>query len=83
MVEMMVELISSSSNVHIVVDDNSNCYRSMVIDAMKMNQGSVDEYSIVDEELNVDATKFFDFFKIFQQTIIGWVHNHNKLLVIA
>ena len=69
MVEMMVELISSSSNVHIVVDDNSNCYRSMVIDAMKMNQGSVDEYSIVDEELNVDATKFFDFLKYFNKLL--------------
>jgi hypothetical protein len=59
MVEMMVELISSSSNVHIVVDDNSNCYRSMVIDAMRMNQGYTGKCLIVDEEPNADTTRFF------------------------
>jgi hypothetical protein len=39
MVEKMVGSTSSSSNVHEVVDDNSNPYRNMVIDAMRMNQG--------------------------------------------
>jgi len=36
-VERMVGSISSSSNVHEVVDDNSNCYRSIVMDAMRKN----------------------------------------------
>jgi len=55
----------------------------MIIDVMRMNQGYVDEYSIIDEELNADATRFFWFFKISQQTIIGWVHNHSNLSIIA
>jgi sugar-specific transcriptional regulator TrmB len=59
MIEMMVELISSSSNVHIVVVNSNNCYKSMIIDVMRMNQGYVNEYSIIDEELNADATRFF------------------------
>jgi hypothetical protein len=37
MVEMMVGSISSSSSVHAVVDDNSNPYRNMIMDAMRMN----------------------------------------------
>jgi len=37
MVEMMVEPPSSSSNVHGVVDDNSNHYKSMVMNSMRMN----------------------------------------------
>jgi hypothetical protein len=41
----MVKLTSSTSNVHGVVNDNSNPYRNMVIDAMKMNQGHVDQMS--------------------------------------
>ena len=39
MIERMVELTSSSSNVHGDIDDNSNSYRNMVMDAMRMNQG--------------------------------------------
>jgi hypothetical protein len=35
----MVETTSSASNVHGVVDDNSNLYRTMIMDAMRMNQG--------------------------------------------
>jgi hypothetical protein len=37
MIEMMVGSTSSCSNVHGVVDDNDNSYRSIVIDAMIMN----------------------------------------------
>ena len=33
----MVESTSSSRNIHEVVDDNSNPYKNMVIDAMRMN----------------------------------------------
>ena len=38
MVERMVGSTSSASNVHGVVNDNSNPYRNMVMDAMRMNQ---------------------------------------------
>ena len=39
---------SSFSNVHGVVNDNSNPYRNIVIDAMRINQGYAGECSIVD-----------------------------------
>jgi hypothetical protein len=53
MVERMIKSISSASNMHGVVDDNSNLYRNMIMDAMKMNQGYACECSIIDEEPNV------------------------------
>jgi len=59
MVERMIGSTSSASNVHGVVEDNSNPYRNMIMDAMRMNQSHVGQYSIIDEEPNVDATKFF------------------------
>jgi len=42
--------ISSSNKVHGVVNDNSNHYRIMVMDAIRMNQGDAGECSIIDEE---------------------------------
>jgi hypothetical protein len=39
MVKWMVESTSSVSNMHRIVNDNSNPYRNMVMDAMRMNQG--------------------------------------------
>ena len=59
MVERMVGSTSSSHNVHEVVDDNSNLYKNMVMDAMRINQGHVGQYPIIDEEPNADATSFF------------------------
>jgi len=32
---------SSANNVHEVIDDNSNLYKNMVMDAMRMNQDNV------------------------------------------
>jgi hypothetical protein len=55
----MVGSTSSASNVHGVVNDNSNPYKIMVIDAMRMNQGNVSQCPIVEEELNADAARFF------------------------
>jgi hypothetical protein len=46
--------------VHGVANDNSNPYRNMVIDAMRMNQGNVSQCPIVEEEPNADVIKFFD-----------------------
>jgi hypothetical protein len=38
MVERMVASTSSSNNMYGVRDDNSNRYRSIVMDAIRMNQ---------------------------------------------
>lgn len=46
MLEMMVNSNSSSSNIHKFVDNNSNPYRSMVMDVMRMNQDYLGEGSL-------------------------------------
>ena len=51
------------NNVYGVVDDNNNYYRNMFMDVMRMNHGHINQCSIIDEELNTDATMFFDLFK--------------------
>jgi len=63
MVERMIKLTSSASNKYGVVDDNSNPYKDMIMNVIRMNQGYVGQYSIIDEESNADATKFFNFLK--------------------
>jgi hypothetical protein len=57
MLEMMVNSNSSSSKIHEFVDDNNNPYRSVVIDAMRMNQDYSGEDSfniLLYKEPNVD-----------------------------
>ena len=71
MVERMVVLTYNSGNVHGVVDDNSNPYRNMVMDAIRMNQGYTGKCLVIDEELNTDAASFFLSFKRLRQTIMG------------
>jgi hypothetical protein len=61
MIEKMIMLTSSSNNVYGVIDDNSNRYRSMVMNVIRMNQDDINECSIVDEESNVDTTIFLVF----------------------
>jgi hypothetical protein len=39
--ERVVGSTSNASNVHGVVNDNSNPYMNMVMDAKRMNQGNV------------------------------------------
>jgi hypothetical protein len=51
------------------IDDNSNHYKSMTIDAMRMNQGDARKCSIVDEEPNVDVTRFFDLLKDYKEPL--------------
>ena len=63
MVKRVVGSTSSASNVYEVGNDNSNPYRNIVMDAMRMNEGNVSECPIVEEELNADAAKFFDLLK--------------------
>jgi len=41
MIERVVGSTSGVSNVHGVVNDNSNPYKNMVMDVMRMNQGNV------------------------------------------
>jgi hypothetical protein len=53
MVERMVGSASSFSNVHEVLDNNSNPYRNMIMDMMIMNQVHTSQCSIIDEEPNV------------------------------
>ena len=58
-----------------VVDDNSNPYRNMVMDAMRMNQGYASKCLVIDEEPNADVAIFFFLsFKRLQRIIMGWVH---------
>jgi hypothetical protein len=59
----MVGSTSSASNVHEVETNNINPYRTMVMDAMRMNQGHAGQFLIVDEESNANATRFFDLLK--------------------
>jgi hypothetical protein len=83
MVERVVGSTSSASNVHEVVNDNSNPYRNMVMDAMRMNDGNVSQCPIVEEELNADATRFFDLLKDSDEALWDGCMNHSKLSVVA
>jgi len=49
MEETVVGSNSNASNVHEVANDNTNPYRNMVMDAMRMNQGNVSQCPIVEE----------------------------------
>jgi len=62
MVERMATSTSSANNVYGVEIDNNNSYRTMVMDTMRMNQDHVSQCPVIDE-LNVDATRFFDLLK--------------------
>jgi len=72
--ERVVGSTSSASNVY---DMN------MVMDAMRMNQGNVNHYPIVEEESNADATKFFDLLKDSDEPLWDCCTNHSKLSVVA
>jgi len=51
--ETVVGSTSSASNVYKAANDNTNPYRNMVMDAMRMKQGNVSQCPIVNEESNV------------------------------
>ena len=65
------------------IDDNSNPYRNMIINAMRMNQGYTGQCPMVDEEPNADATKFFDLLKHSDKPLWDECTNHSKLSVVA
>ena len=52
MEEKEVGSTSNASNVQGVANDNTNPYRNMVMDAMRMNQGNISQCAIVKEEPN-------------------------------
>jgi hypothetical protein len=79
MVERVVGSISSASNMHEVGNENNN----MVMDAMRMSEGNVSEYPIIEEEPNADAARFFDLLKDSDEPLWDGCTNHNKLLGVA
>jgi hypothetical protein len=74
---------SCSSNVHGVVDDNSNPCMNMVIDTMRKNQGYANECSIVDKEPNANATSFFNLLKNCGKSLLDGFINYSKLSIVA
>ena len=82
-VKMMVGSTSSSSDVHEIVDDNINPDRNIVMDAIRMNQGHVGQYSIINEEPHANTTRFFDLLKDSNELLQDGCINHNKLSVIV
>jgi hypothetical protein len=83
MEERVVGSTSNASNVHEAANDNTNPYRNMVMDAIRMNQGNVSQCSIVEEEPNADAIRFFDLLKDSDEPLWNGCTNHSKLLVVA
>jgi len=81
--ERVVGSTSSASNLQGVANDNSNPYKNMVIDAMRMNQGNVSQCPIVEEEPNADTVKFFDLLKDCDEPLWDSCTNHSKLSVVA
>jgi hypothetical protein len=81
--ERVVGSTFSASNVHEATNDNTNPYRNMVMDAMRMNQGNVNQCPIVEEESNADAARFFDLLKDSNEPLWDGCTNHNKLSAIA
>ena len=63
MIGKIVGSTFSASNVHEVVNDNSNPYRNMVMDAMRMNQDNVSQCPIIEKEPNANVVMFFDLLK--------------------
>ena len=83
MEETVVGSTSSASNMHEVGNENSNPYRNMVMDAMRMNQGNVSQCPIVEEEPNADAARFFDLLKDSNEPLWDGCTNHSKLSAVA
>jgi hypothetical protein len=81
--EKVVGSNSSVNNMHKAANDNTNPYRNMVMDAMRMNQGNVSQCPIIEGEPNVDATRFFDLLKDSDEPLWDGCTNHSKLLAVA
>jgi hypothetical protein len=69
--------------MHEVGNENSNPYKNMVMDAMRMSKGNVRECPIVEEEPNADAARFFDLLRDSNEPLWDGYTNHNKLSAVA
>jgi len=86
MSKWMVGSISSSTNIHGFADDNSNPYRSMVIDAMRINHSYSGEGSCnipLYKEPNVDEAKFLKLLKDSGELLWDGCTTHSELSTIA
>jgi len=83
MEERVVGSTSNASNVHEAANDNTNPYRNMVMDAIRMNQGNVSQCPIVEEEPNANASRFFDLLKDSDEPLWDGYTNHSKLSAVA
>jgi len=68
---------SSASNMHEAANNNTNPYKNMVIDAMRMNQGNISQCPIVEEEPNANATRFLDLMKDSNKPLWDGCTNHS------
>jgi hypothetical protein len=58
----------------------------MMMDTMRINQGYSSEGSFnifFDEKSNIDATRFFELLKDYDESLWDWFKIHNKLSVIS
>ena len=69
--------------MHKAANDNTNPYRNMVMDAMRMNQGNVNQCPIIEEEPNANAARFFDLLKDSDEPLWDGCMNHSKLSTVA
>jgi hypothetical protein len=72
MKELMVGSTSSSINIHGFTENNSNPYRSMIMATMRMKYDYSGEDSrniLLNEEQNVDTTKFFKLLKDYDEPL--------------
>ena len=79
----MVGSTSSASNMHEVGNENSNPYRNVVMDAMRMSEDNVRECPIVEGEPNADAARFFNLLKDSDEPLWDGCTNHSKLSAVA
>jgi len=63
--------------------NNSNPYKSMLMDAMWMNQDYAGKCSSIDKEPNADIIRFFKLLKDFDESLWDDCINHNKLSIVA
>jgi hypothetical protein len=61
MLKRIIGSASSYRNIYKVINDNSNYYKSMIIDVMRINYGYSSKCLCFNEEPNIDTTKVFTF----------------------
>jgi hypothetical protein len=69
MLERIGGLTFISNNIHEVINGNINCYRSMVMEAMKINHGYSSEGSRGDGEPNLNAARSFELLRDFDEPL--------------